>query len=442
MKMIARLAVMWLLIVGLFAIDTSVFAATTYYYVDADATGPNYDGSIGDPFKTIAHVEAAMPTFTADALRGDDVFVYFDSADTWNANGNGYDYGFQITCQGTPEHWIIFDGKRWGTGTEAKIYKSSGDSQVVHIGNYPGEVNVYIKFHGFEVDGGGRSCHLIGTQGASFVTISDCYLHDTGNTYADGISFFGGNYEYNNLIAEGNTVYSVGAHGIAFYCGGSTGSFRYCTARRNVIHSFGNWSCRNVSAGFGIMMASTWDSDIYQNVIYDGCGTSEGGCMSIEGTSVGRKRDPQNLDIYRNIMYGGNGIETRWGIFISDGSNINVYSNVFHDISHASLIWGASTGDVNGNTVYHGGTTEAAFYFGGGVTNLYNNIIYQTVDEMCIQGSRNVTNHGYNNFFNTVPADALWIAGQEPNGFLVGSQQVKMEPPDSWIHLIYLLDLI
>jgi MYXO-CTERM domain-containing protein len=187
------------------------------------------------------------------------------------------------------------------SGAPIVIRAAEGELPVLQQTAAQNIVNVsgsYLTLRGLELTGGDRGIRI---QGASYVTVEDCHVHDTT---ANAISANDAGVDYAGIVLRRNHIHDTGGNGEGMYLGCNDAA---CAFHDGVIE--GNWihdtNGPTVDQGDGIeIKEGSYGNVVRDNVIHD-----TGYPCIITYSTVGN--GPPNV-VERNVMWacGDHGIQS------------------------------------------------------------------------------------------------------------------------------------
>lgn len=160
---------------------------------------------------------------------------------------------FSIAVSGTEQAPIVIRAK----DGEAPILTRDASQNTVNI-----DGATYVALRGIEIEGGS---HGIRMDGASFITIEDCHVHDTADV---GISANVPGSSYEGLVIRHNHIHDTGGTGEGMYLGCNSDGCRMFASliEQNLIHD----TQTGVSQGDGIeIKEGSYENIVRDNVIFN-----------------------------------------------------------------------------------------------------------------------------------------------------------------------------
>lgn len=160
---------------------------------------------------------------------------------------------FSIAVSGTAQAPIVIRAK----DGETPILTRDASQNTVNV-----DGAAYVVFRGIEIDGGS---HGIRMDGASYITIEDCHVHDTADV---AISANVPGSDYQGLVIRHNHLHDTGGTGEGMYLGCNADGCRMFESliEQNLIHD----TVAGVSQGDGIeIKEGSYDNVVRDNVIFN-----------------------------------------------------------------------------------------------------------------------------------------------------------------------------
>lgn len=161
---------------------------------------------------------------------------------------------FGISVSGTAQAPIVIRAK---DGEKPILHRPAADQNVIDVDD-----GQYLVFRGLEISGGSHGLRLVS---ASFVTVEDCEIHDTGDVALSANS--GG--EYQGLVIRRNHIHHTNNTGEGMYLGCNNDGCRMYDSliEGNYIH---HTNGPTVDQGDGIeIKEGSYNNVVRDNVIHD-----------------------------------------------------------------------------------------------------------------------------------------------------------------------------
>lgn len=221
---------------------------------------------------------------------------------------------FEIAVAGTAGQPIVIRAK----DGETPVIEQQSLQNIVNI------LGSYVTLRGLELKGGDRGIRI---QGASYVTIEDCHLHDTA---ANAIAANDVGVDYAGIVIRHNHIHDTGGNGEGMYlgCNNNGCQFHDALIERNWIH---DTLGPTVDQGDGIeIKEGSWGNVVRDNVIHD-----TGYPCIITYSAVGN--GPPNV-IERNAMWGcgDHGIQSAADVIIRNNIVLGAAADGIRSQPHQS----------------------------------------------------------------------------------------------------------
>lgn len=221
---------------------------------------------------------------------------------------------FEIAVAGTAGQPIVIRAK----DGETPVIEQQAVQNIVNI------LGSYVTLRGLELKGGDRGIRI---QGASYVTIEDCHVHDTA---ANAIAANDVGVDYAGIILRHNHIHDTGGNGEGMYlgCNNNGCQFHDALIERNWIH---DTKGPTVDQGDGIeIKEGSWGNVVRDNVIHD-----TGYPCIITYSAAGN--GPANV-IERNAMWGcgDHGIQSAADVIIRNNIVLGAAADGIRSQPHQS----------------------------------------------------------------------------------------------------------
>ncbi len=372
----------------LLLITSSLSWSTTYYvdYVNGinSNTGKSqisaWKNCPGDAAATLLPMQTTLVANDTVIFKGGIVYKG-ETCVKWSGSGDAN----RITYDGNT-------GGTWGSGKamiDGENVRSYGFSATTGTTNYVTIKNFEImnmKYTGVPWQGGAA----IKIDDASYVTISNCYLHDVGYWKNDGSIIPAGNGVHmlrpKNCLISGCEITRTGLAGIEV-----DGSVN-CTFSRNNIHDYITWGI-DIGGDFNLCTGNVvCDNTVHDLYQYDAGYWGIPNDPNIPHTDYiflrqGGGQRPINNTIERNLFYNNQVFHEFGGtaiVFLSYADNTIIRNNVFinpHGYYATRFSWTSSGTKFYNNTIYAPNAVTGSSGVAGvfletnGNTDIRNNII-------------------------------------------------------------------
>ncbi len=349
-----RLAVYLGLILLLFALHGTVFAAT--YYVSQTGSDSNA-GTQASPWKTITKVNSKMSGFTS----GDS--IVFRRGDVWTLNSGGEAGALVIAANGSTGNSIIFGA--YGSG------------------NLP-------VFDGTnQIDSDYMSYGIVVITNASYITLDSVELR---NGIKQNLAIGANSGNVNNIVIQNNSIHTNRTDGyMTVYVknSGGQGSTHDISFINNAIYD-SQWNAIRVTGGVA-------NFNFVNNIVHD---TAHNGFDTYPGNT-----NNKNFDIHGNTIYNIAKSASGAAIYLVGTSIALIYDNSLHDTTGTNDSYGikvaSETGFVDDNVtvrnnliwnIANQNSNTYALWFNS-CTNckVLNNTLYNNYDTLLNLNNTNLT---------------------------------------------------
>ena len=240
----------------------------------------------------------------------------------------------------------------------------------------------YLTLRGLEFIGGSAAIRIYSGGGylAKYVTIENCYIHDTGGN-AITANHTGEIYE--GLIFRRNHIHDTDGHGEAFYLGGNynTATFHDGLVENNYIHHLVD-TLNGYYQGDGIEIKDgSYNNVVRDNVIHD---------VNYPGVLVYGSNGHERNVVERNVIWnsGDNGIQAAADAIVRNNIVLNSAANNISSSDHQDAVVG-NLNIVHNTVVSQYGSTGIRISnpVGGVISGpvvVANNAIYTTGSDLAI----------------------------------------------------------
>jgi parallel beta-helix repeat protein len=394
-------------------------------------------------------------TYYVDFGSGSDTNPGTSTATPWrhspgDANATGIPSGTTLH----PGDTVVFKGGVQYTGTLSLTFSGSGGSPITYDGNSAGTFGAgqaiidgngvnggvftlnsvtYVTINYLEIRNatGVNGNGIIDRTGSTHITVSNCKIHDTGNSSIDAADPHGGGpggETGGNISTSGGSYWTITGNLLYNSFNGCIALWpaSYCTISNNEITDKTAWGVR-ITGGTGNSIFNNKFHDIYWYDWSTGYSIhTDFIFINPEGPAV------TNTSIYNNFFYNNYTFTDNAGSAMinaecdgADVQNLYIYNNVFfnaHD--YMTIEFGSNNGNLSGVVVYENSvwttSTFCDIWPNGhtiGITIANNAItaygaLYQaTLTGVTLVANNNCYNPVYGNFVsNTGQSFAQWKA--------------------------------
>jgi len=315
---------------------------------------------------------------------------YLTPLDDWYAvvGGDGLSPGDEVVlAAGTYTRSANIYISHRGTAQDPIVIRAEDGAQVVFTHDISHNIfemtgPQYLTLRGLEFTGGSTAIRIYSGGGylAKYVTIEDCYIHDTG---ANAITANHTGEIYEGLIFRRNHIHDTDGHGEAFYLGGNynTATFYDGLVENNYIHHLVD-TLNGLYQGDGIEIKDgSYNNVVRDNVIHD---------VNYPGVLVYGSNGHERNVVERNVIWnsGDNGIQAAADAIVRNNIVLNSAGSNIASHDHQDAIVGNLTIVHNTLISEYGRTGINISAPVGGVLSgpvvLANNAIYTTGSDLAI----------------------------------------------------------
>ena len=413
--------------------------ASTYYVDFASGADSNAGTTTASPWQHCPGDASATSVASGTTLLPRDTVVF--------KGGVQYTGTLTLTFSGSLGSPITYDGNSGGTfGVGQAIIDGNGVNGGVITLNSANYITInYLEIRNATgVNGNG----IIDRSGSSHITVSNCKIHDTGNSSIDAADPHGGGpggETGGNISTSGGTYWTITGNLLYNSFNGCVALWpaSYCTINNNEITDKTAWGVR-ITGGTGNTISNNKFHDIYWYDWSTGYSIhTDFIFINPEGPAV------TNTSIYNNLFYNNYVFSDNAGSAVinaecdgADVQNLYIYNNVFFNPhSYMTLEFGSNNGNLSGVYVYENSiwTTSTFCNIGpnghtvgiaieNNAVTAYGAVYQATLTGATLADNYNCYNPVYANFVsNTGQTLAAWKAlGYDANSLSADPQFVAV----------------